>query len=154
MSWLFLLASLSFAGISGYSHAQDFLGVDDANRAKINYMLNCQGCHGPDGDGTSDGSVPQMKNLVGNFLLAEGGREFLVQVPGSANAALNNDHLAEVLNWMLYTQSKKQLPKSFQPYSAREVGKLRANPIVDVIGTRAALLKKLPKPLQQSMATH
>ena len=76
-------------------------GVENANRAKVNYMLNCQGCHGPDGAGTADGSVPTMKNFLGNFLAVEGGREFLIRVPGSANAALTDGNLAEVLNWML-----------------------------------------------------
>ena len=77
--------------------AEDFPGVDNADRARVNYMLNCQGCHGPDGAGTEDGVVPVMKNFVGHFLQTQAGREFLVRVPGSANAALSHGELAEVL---------------------------------------------------------
>ena len=52
----------------------------NTQRARVDYMLNCQGCHLPDGDGAGD--VPRMKNFVGNFLKVPGGRAFLVQVPG------------------------------------------------------------------------
>ena len=65
----------------------------NAQRARVDYMLNCQGCHLPDGD--SAGDVPRMKDFVGNFLKVPGGREFLVQVPGSANAALDDARLAD-----------------------------------------------------------
>ncbi len=46
----------------------------NANRARFNYMLNCQGCHSADGSGIGD--IPEMKNFVGNFLRVPGGREF------------------------------------------------------------------------------
>lgn len=116
-------------------------GVENANRAKVNYMLNCQGCHGPDGTGTNDGSVPTMKNFLGNFLHVEGGREFLVRVPGSANAAMSDAALAEVLNWMLPKISKQQMPRDFKPYTAQEVKRLRAQPLQDVIGERERLIE-------------
>ena len=116
-------------------------GVENANRAKVNYMLNCQCCHGPDGTGTNDGSVPTMKNFLGNFLHVEGGREFLVRVPGSANAAMSDAALAEVLNWMLPKISKQQMPRDFKPYTAQEVKRLRAQPLQDVIGERERLIE-------------
>ena len=104
-------------------------------------MLNCQGCHLPDGD--SAGDVPRMKDFVGNFLKVPGGREFLVQVPGSANAALDDARLAELLNWMLAEISAEQLPADFQPYTAAEVGKYRASPLQDVLAVRVRLIRKI-----------
>ena len=113
----------------------------NAQRARIDYMLNCQGCHLPLGEGAGD--VPRMKDFVGNFLKVTGGREFLVQVPGSANAALDDARLAELLNWMLDEISHDQLPANFRPYTAEEVGKYRAEPLRDVLKTRALLIQKI-----------
>ena len=123
--------------------AQPLLAGEPVNdqRARIDYMLNCQGCHLPDGDGAGD--VPRMKGFVGNFLKVPGGREFLVQVPGSANAALDDERLAELLNWMLLEISGDELPADFQPYTAEEVAQYRAVPLRDVLQTRAELILKI-----------
>ena len=123
----------------------EFAGVADKNRAHINYMLNCQGCHGPFGTESKDGAVPALKNYVGNFLHVPGGRAFLVQVPGSANAAISDEALAELLNWILYTQSSEQLPADFKPFTTVEVGELRQFPESDVIGTRAKLVETIER---------
>ncbi|MDE0064006.1 MAG: cytochrome c, class I [Gammaproteobacteria bacterium] len=114
--------------------------VDD-RRARIDYMLNCQGCHLPNGEGAGD--VPRMTDFVGNFLKVAGGREFLVQVPGSANAPLEDQRLAELLNWMLDEISRNQLPADFRPYTAEEVAKYRTLPLRDVLKTRAQLVQKI-----------
>ncbi len=119
-------------------------GVDNAERAQVNYMLNCQGCHGPEGTGTLDGAVPAMKGFVGRFLSVDGGREFLVQVPGSANAALSDAALAEVLNWMLPRISPAEVPEDFEPYTAGEVATLRRHPLEDVIAERERLVAAMP----------
>lgn len=121
----------------------DYAGVANEARARTNYMLNCQGCHGPNGAGSRDGAVPRMQNYVGNFLKVPGGREFVVQVPGSANAALSDERLAELLNWMLATLSAEQLPADFVPFEAAEVKRLRRVPETDVVGVRAALVEKI-----------
>ena len=121
--------------------AADGAAAVNADRARINYMLNCQGCHLPGGEGVGD--IPQMKNFVGNFLKVPGGRAFLVQVPGSANAALNDAALAELLNWMLAEISAAQLPEDFKPYTAAEVGNYRAAPLSDVNAARIPLIQKI-----------
>jgi len=120
-------------------------GVENPERARVNYMLNCQGCHGPDGVGTEDGVVPVMKDFVGKFLTVPGGRDFLVQVPGSANAALSDERLAEVLNWMLPNISPAQIPDDFAPYTRAEVAALRQAPLADVEGIRAELIAHMEK---------
>ncbi len=143
-----LRLSLLLLAASAFSHAADetsttttaIAGVENVDRARVDYMLNCQGCHGPTGTGSGDGVVPNMKGFVGNFLHSRDGREFLVRVPGSANSALDNTRLAEVLNWILATMSPEQLPASFKPFSATEVGKLRKRPLTEIQTTREALL--------------
>ena len=123
--------------------AQPLYAGEPANeaRARVDYMLNCQGCHLPNGEGAGD--VPRMKDFVGNFLKVPGGREFLVQVPGSANAPLDDRRLAELLNWMLDEISPDQLPANFGPYTADEVAAFRTRPLRDVLQVRAQLIQKI-----------
>jgi len=110
---------------------------------QFDYMMNCQGCHLPQGQGFPKRDVPIVKGHIGKFLHVEGGREFLVQVPGSAQSDLNNERLAAVINWMLTTFSADELPADFRPYSVSEVRELRKSPLIDVTGTRAALIEKI-----------
>lgn len=137
---LILLLTVSFFcyGASGQS-------LKD-RRAQFNYQVSCRGCHLPDASGI-EGRVPRIKGFVGNFLKVKGGREFLVRVPGAANAALDDKQLAELLNWMIVRFAGASLPDNFKPYTTAEVAKFRSHPLIDVIGVRARLVKSM-----QSMA--
>ena len=106
----------------------------------VEFALNCQGCHRADGTGTP-GSVPALADSVARFLAVPGGREYLVQVPGVAQAPLDDAALAVVVNWMLNRFDAQHVPKDFQPYTADEIGRLRKSPLVDVEKVRASLLK-------------
>lgn len=118
-------------------------GVSNPARAQFNYMMHCQGCHGADGVGAAGGAVPTMKGFLGNFLKVDRGREFLVRVPGSANADMSDAALAEVLNWLLPRISAAQIPDDFEPYGEAEVGRWRAEPLQDVAGLRESLIARL-----------
>lgn len=111
--------------------------------AEADYMLNCQGCHLPDGSGFPARQVPDLRNQMGRFLRVPGGREFLVQVPGSAQTALSDADLARLLNWMLLRFSAAQLPEDFQPFTAVEVGPLRKQPLTRVSEVRGELLERI-----------
>ncbi len=113
--------------------------------AEADYMLNCQGCHLPDGSGFPARQVPDLRNQMGRFLSVPGGREFLVQVPGSAQTALNDADLARLLNWMLLRFSAAQLPADFQPYTAAEIGALRKQPLARVSEVRSELLERIAR---------
>ncbi|MGH6931569.1 MAG: c-type cytochrome [Dongiaceae bacterium] len=105
------------------------------------YALNCMGCHQARGEG--HGSIPQLRDFVGNYLHVPGGREFLVQVPGVAQAPLSDAEIAAVLNWMLIELSPEQLPDDFQPYSGTEVAGYRGGRLIDVIPVRARLIEEM-----------
>ena len=107
--------------------------------ARQNYILNCQGCHLPDGSG-SKGNVPKMNDFVGYFLRVPGGREFIVQVPGAANAPISDQELADVMNWLLLNFSRNELPEPFDPYSAKEIDKLRKEPLINIVQRREELI--------------
>ena len=140
--WRRLLLTVGVAG-AGLTGAATEVGFDP-DRARINYMLNCQGCHLPAGEGVQ-GAVPRMKGYVGNFLRVPGGREFLVRVPGSANSAIDDAQLAELLNWMLVTMSPGELPEPWQRFSAEEVGVLRRSPLREVEAVRAELVQRIER---------
>ena len=63
-----------------------------------------------------------------------------ISVPGVAQAPLDDAALAAVMNWMLARFDAAHLPAGFAPYTAAEVGRLRATPLTDVSGIRARLL--------------
>ena len=138
-----LLNVLSLLSLSAGLLTTPVQAIDTA-RAQQNYMLNCQGCHKADGTGLP-GSVPSMRNFVGSFLTVPGGRDFLVQVPGSANSPLSDAALAELLNWILTTMSAEQLDEDFLFYTEEEVSQSRAQVLVDVADIRAGLVAKMSR---------
>lgn len=111
--------------------------VDEAQ----DFARNCAGCHGH--TGVSVPQVPALKDRVGYFLHTPEGRRFVVEVPGVATNVLDNARLAAVLNWMLRTYSRDQLPADFRPYTADEVGELRRKPLSKVIPARTAVVNGL-----------
>lgn len=112
---------------------------------QFDYMVNCQGCHLPDGSGNPQRQVPAFPGQLGKFLSVRGGREYLVQVPGSALSGLSDERLAGVLNWMLSTFSAAQLPRDFTPYTAAEVQQWRASVPADVTRVREDLLRRIAR---------
>jgi mono/diheme cytochrome c family protein len=108
----------------------------------LDYAVTCQGCHRADGAGTP-GTVPALAGSVGKFLRVPGGREFLVRVPGVAQAPLDDAALAAVINWMLARFGGDDVPGAFAPYAAEEVGRLRQRPLTDVERERRELIEAI-----------
>ena len=103
------------------------------------YVVHCAGCHGRDGAGSTIGQVPDMRRL-GRFLQLEGGRAFVVSVPGVMGSGLSDAQVAEVTNWVLATLADASVPAGHRPYDASEVAQARALPLVDVAAARARLV--------------
>ena len=104
------------------------------------YATNCQGCHGELGRSVSE--IPALAGRVGYFARVPAGRRYLVQVPNVALNPSSDQDIAEVLNWLLRTYSRAQLPADFAPYTAAEVAALRQARI-DVNATRALIVDEL-----------
>ena len=118
-------------------------GVDDPQRAWQNYALNCQGCHRADGTGDGE-TAPALAGHVSVFTTLPGGREYLSRVPGAATAPISDAELAELLNWALWNFDSSHVAPGFKPYTAAEVGALRARPFrTEAAEVRAKLLKGL-----------
>ncbi|MFC5699405.1 cytochrome C [Pseudomonas sp. GCM10022186] len=111
----------------------------------VNYQLQCAGCHLGDGSGSKANDTPKMRDFVGNFLKVEGGREFLVRVPGMSQSALNNAQLADLLNWLLRKDGMagKSMPDDYQPYTEEEVAAVRKVALLNLPDTRAGLIRQM-----------
>jgi len=106
------------------------------------YTLNCWGCHKPRAEGIP-GTVPRLADSMADFLQVPGGREYLVEVPGVAASALSDAEVAQVLNWLLFTFNKAEMPADFTPYTAAEIAKYRPHQLIRITETRDDLVKRL-----------
>jgi hypothetical protein len=111
-------------------------------RAHVDYMIHCMGCHLDDGRGHPP-EVPDLRGEMGRMLQVPGGRPYLVQVPGAAQAPVSNAALAAIVNYMLLTFSRATLPVDFEPLSAEEVARWRPDWVHDVMPVRARLLEAI-----------
>lgn len=109
---------------------------------RIDYMLHCQGCHGPDGSGAA-GAAPSFRGQVGKFLHVPGGREYLIRVPGTSRSELDDAATAVLLNWLVSEFSAAQVPSDFAPFTEAEVTSLRRPAFNDPGSVRRALLEKM-----------
>jgi cytochrome c553 len=147
MKVLFPAVALGVACLAGVAlsrpPAEHWPGVPNLQRSEENYMLQCRGCHRPDGGGSPD-TTPRLAGQVASFLKVEGGRQYLGQVPGIATAPLSDAELAELLNWTLYRFDRGNLPRDFVAYTASEVARLRRMPLrIEAPHVRARLVAKI-----------
>ncbi|HWW58176.1 MAG TPA: cytochrome c [Sphingopyxis sp.] len=154
MKWLAVSALIVATGAAvttpAWSGPEAIPGVANPARAKQNWMLSCQGCHRADATGTPQ-TTPTMAGFVAKFLQVPGGREYLVQVPGVATAALSDADLAEVVNWSLVRFDAANVPADFRPYTPAEVGRLRLKPLrAEAMTVRAGMVARfVPDEKQQ-----
>jgi mono/diheme cytochrome c family protein len=121
-------------------------GVANAARARMNWMLHCQGCHQAEAKGSAAARTPAMAGEVARFLSVEGGRAYLTRVPGVANAGLPDDQLAELLNWTLATFDAGHMPATFTPFTAADMAAGRKAPLVsDAARMREEISAKFAK---------
>ncbi len=132
-----IATTLCLLALAGMAHGAD------AGSPRANYMLHCSGCHGIDGSGNPGAGIPTMVNTLGHFLRVSGGRDFLVQVPGTSQSALPDDAVAELLNWILKKFSPDEIPPGTPSYSAQEVARLRSQPLNDVPAFRTEIVGRL-----------
>ena len=105
---------------------------------QADYMLHCSGCHLPDGFGAPP-MVPSLRDDLGRIITVAQGREYLVRVPGSSQAMLDDAALAAVINWVLTEFNSATLADDFKPLTTREVQEARHNVLMDPLKLRAEL---------------
>jgi mono/diheme cytochrome c family protein len=113
-----------------------------AYQPRVNFQLQCMGCHHADGAG-EEGRVPSVRRTLVPFSGLAEGRDFVMRVPGVAQAPLSDADIAALLNWMVRNLSDVPVPATFVDYTADEVGRARHRPLAAVRDTRATLLGRI-----------
>jgi hypothetical protein len=113
------------------------------DRAERLYRLHFAGCHLQDGVGFAAKGIPNLRES-GRYVDTVDGRQYLGQVPGVAQARLDDASAAAVLNWSLRQFSGNCLPAAFKPFTASELRELRVNPASDAAARKAALESNAP----------
>jgi len=104
------------------------------------YAENCQGCHGAQGISVTE--IPTLAGRIGYFARSPDGRQYLIEVPNVALNPGSDADIAELMNWVLNTYSRAQMPDHFVPYSAAEVASLRKQR-VDLAAERRRIVERL-----------
>ncbi|MCG6942949.1 MAG: cytochrome c [Thiohalocapsa sp.] len=117
--------------------------ADDGLTPAKNYQLRCSGCHTMQGAGHPEQGVPDFRGMVGSFASTEGGRKYLLHVPGVIASSLSDREIAEVLNLIMQRWAGESLPAHYDPFTAAEVTRLRAAPIGNLVKYRRAVAKDL-----------
>lgn len=126
------LAALAFASLIAAPACQ-------AAPPRIDYMLNCMGCHVPNGSG-APGKVPSLRESLVPLASTPAGRRYLIEVPGASQSPLSDAALARLLNWMVRNLSDRPVPRDFVDFTAEEVARSRRTRLVNVGEVRARLL--------------
>lgn len=111
-----------------------------AYEPRVNYQLQCMGCHHADGSG-EPGRVPSVRRTVVSFAMLPEGRDYLMRVPGVAQSPLTDWQTAALLNWMARNLSDLPLPADFVDFDSTEVARRRHQPLPAVAATRARLIQ-------------
>ena len=110
--------------------------------AEQDWVLHCRGCHGMGGEIAREG-MPLLAGAMSKFLSVQGGRAYLIQVPGVANAPISDARLANLTNWMLHTFDPDNIPPTHRPYTANEIHTLRQTSLIPNAATVREKLVKL-----------
>ncbi|MEN8161769.1 MAG: hypothetical protein ABFS41_16995 [Myxococcota bacterium] len=112
---LVLAAALVVATTAGTVAAQ--------STAESDYVLQCRGCHGPEGAGVP-GLVPGLGEMHAMLATPEG-RARLLRVPGIRQASLSDARLAALLRWAATRFAPDGDASAVRPISTGEVTRLR-----------------------------
>ena len=107
------------------------------------YLLYCSGCHRVSGEGKPP-NVPSLHDELGRMMQVPAMRQYLVRIPGVAQAPIDDAELTEVINWVLQTWNAATLPPNFQPLTAAEVAAARRQLLADPLRYRIAHWKDYP----------
>lgn len=110
-----------------------------SQKARANYILHCSGCHGTGGMGTIEGGVPGFPDSLGYIASLDIGRDYILKVPGVVNTRMSDEEISEVLNYIL----DEWVGAAGLHFSADEVSKRRAGPVMNVVAFRREIALQL-----------
>lgn len=120
--------------------------ITQLTAVQATYLERCAGCHGIQGH-SAPAEVPSLRDQVGYFLCFPEARAYLVRLPSVANAPLEDDVLADLMNFVVFDIGGGRPANRAvnDRYSASEVRELRKRPLNDIslAGYREALVERL-----------
>ena len=114
-----------------------------AKSPRTNYLLYCSGCHLVNGEGKHP-NVPTLHGELGLMLAVPEMRDYLVQIPGAAQAPIDDAELTDVINWVLEQWNKETLPENFKSLTLEEVSRARQEILADPLQYRIEHWKDYP----------
>ena len=114
--------------------------------AQSDYIENCGGCHGFDGD-SEPADLPVLKDRVGYFMCTREGRDYLIRLPNVAHSRIADpQELADLVNFVVFALGGDSAPKGAKPFTAGEVAALRKNAMttISLVAERARVVANLP----------
>lgn len=140
---IWIEAAVVLCCINPIVHAAGDKPYSDLGR--VDYLLHCSGCHAQDGRGLEHKGIPALKDQVGYFLRTDGGRAYLMQIPGLLSAGMPDERAAAVTNYIVTRFAGASLPENFIPYTAEEAKRYRTSRPADIPGKRRLLAAELRK---------
>ncbi len=137
---VWIVLSAIFAYVSSIAVAND---KPYSNQGRIDFLLHCSGCHAQDGRGLENKGIPALKDQVGYFLRTDGGRAYVMQIPGLLSAGMSDARAADVTNYILARFAGVSLPENFVPYTVEEAKRYRESRPADIPGKRKLLAAEL-----------
>ena len=102
------------------------------------YVEYCSGCHGMQGN-SAPAEIPVLRDRVGYFMCTKEGRDYLIRLPNVAYSAItDNQELADMMNFVVFGLGGNSAPKGTKPFTAAEVGRLRA----EALGTQSLIVAR------------
>ncbi|WP_174291202.1 c-type cytochrome [Sphingomonas bacterium] len=142
-----LLGTISI-GAASVGIAQMWSGkIADQVQARSDYIENCGGCHGINGD-SAPALLPVLRDRVGYFLCDREARAYLIQLPNVAHSRISdNAELADLLNYVVFTLGGPSTAASSPPFTAAEVSRERPHALSEVSlkAIRARLVERVIK---------
>lgn len=152
---LVCMITVSYAGTKAAWAEDAVKGATTLNRTQSNYLSHCGGCHGIEGI-SGPTFVPPLRDVVGSFGCTDEGREYLVRVPGVSMSLIRDDQeLADVMNFVLFTLGGHSTKTGFKPYTAAEIHEWRQKPMSmpDFMKHRSEVLQRSLAACQKSAIT-
>ncbi len=105
--------------------------MTDPDQARIDYVENCGGCHGANGD-TVPAHLPELAGRVGWFMCTPEARAYLLRLPNVAHSRIkDNAELADLMNYVVFVLGKGTAPVATAPFTADEVARERKQALVN-----------------------
>lgn len=124
------LLALPWLAASVSAQPDSVKGMSDSELARSDFIEHCGGCHGPDGR-SAPAALPELRGRVGWLMCTPASRAYLLRLPNIAHSRISdNAELADMLNYMVFVVGGDSAPVGTRPFTAEEVTRERAHPLV------------------------